>query len=153
MFPWYAKVGGAGSLGLLALRLAAGAAFIYHGLGKMHLPGGWTGWMNGMPNPPPPYLQAAAVVAELGGGISWVLGFLTPLFSVAIACTMATAYAMVHSKDAFVSSSPGEPSFELAAVYFATAICLLLCGPGQLSLDHCLFGRKRSTSLPPYVGR
>jgi putative oxidoreductase len=156
MFPWYAKVGGAGSLGLLALRLAAGAAFIYHGLGKLHLPGGWMGWMNEMPNPPPPYLQAAAVVAELGGGIAWVLGFLTPLFSVAIACTMATAYAMVHypAHHVFVATSPAEHSYELTAVYFATAICLLLCGPGQLSLDHCLFGRRRPTAgLPPYVGR
>jgi putative oxidoreductase len=161
MFPWYAKVGGAGSLGLLVLRLAAGAAFILHGSAKIHDDTGWhfetvTTWMNKMPNPPPPYLQAAAIVAELGGGMAWVLGFLTPLFSFMIACTMATAFAMVHYPhgDAFVSTKPGDPSFELTAVYFATAVCLLLCGPGQLSLDHCLFGRRRSTTgLPPYVGR
>jgi putative oxidoreductase len=160
MFPWYAKVGGAGSLGLLVLRLVAGAAFILHGVAKIQDDKGvWhfeqaTTWMNAMPKPPPPYLQAAAIVAELGGGIAWVLGFLTPLFSIAIACTMATAYAMVHTQDAFVSFRPGDPSFELTAVYFATAICLLLCGPGQLSLDHCLFGRRKSSgSLPPHVGR
>jgi putative oxidoreductase len=154
MFRWYGYVPGAGSVGLLVLRLAAGAAFIIHGWGKIQM--GWMTWMNGMPNPPPNYLQAAAVVAEFGGGIAWILGFLTPLFSLAIACTMATAYAMVHyaAGHVFVASKPDEHSFELAVVYFAVAVCLLLVGPGQLSLDWCLFGRRRAApDLPSYVPR
>jgi putative oxidoreductase len=154
MFRWYGYLPGAASVGLLVLRLAAGAAFILHGWGKIQHP---TDWMNAwFQTPPPPYLQAAAAVAEFGGGIAWILGFLTPLFSLMIACTMATAYALVHHPhgDPFIASGPGQPSFELPAVYFAVAVCLLLVGPGQLSLDYCLFGRRRSPGIqPPYPPR
>lgn len=151
MFRWYGYLPGAGSVGLLVLRLTAGAAFILHGWPKIQ---NATTWMNAFPNAPPPYLQAAAAVAEFGGGIAWIIGFLTPLFSLMIACTMGTAYAMVHFPhgDQFVASGPGQSSFELTAVYFAVAVCLLLVGPGQLSVDYCLFGRRRrpDDELPPY---
>ncbi len=160
MFRWYGNIGGAGSVGLLVLRLVVGAAFIIHGSSKIHDDTGWkfqnaTTWMDKFPSPPPPYLQAAAIVAEFGGGIALVIGFLTPLFCLMIACTMAVAAFMVHipKGDPFVSAK-GGPSFELAAAYFAVAVCLLLVGPGQFSLDYCLFGRRRAASnLPPYAPR
>jgi putative oxidoreductase len=163
MFRWYGYLPGAASVGLLVLRLAAGAALIVHGSSKIYDHGdngGWrfekaTTWMDKFPAPPPPYLQAAAVVAEFGGGIALVLGFLTPLFSLMVACTMATAYALVHYREGHPFVSHGGPSFELSAVYFAVAVCLLLVGPGQLSLDYCLFGRRRrpAADLPPYTPR
>jgi putative oxidoreductase len=160
MFRWYGYLPGAASLGLLVLRLVIGAALIIHGSSKIRDDTGWnfqnaTGWMNKFPSPPPPYLQAAAVVAEFGGGIALVIGFLTPLFCIMIACTMAVAAFTVHIPhgDPFVNIH-GGPSFELAAAYFAVAVCLLLVGPGQLSLDYCLFGRRRTpANLPPYVVR
>ncbi len=147
MFRWYGSIGGAGSLGLLVLRLVAGAALILHGWPKIQNP---TGWMNAMAGPqaPPPYLQAAAAVAEFGGGIAWVLGLLTPLFAFLVACNMGTALAMVHLKapDPFVvMNTPGQPyqpSSELAALYLAIAVALLLVGPGRVSLDYLLFGRR-----------
>jgi putative oxidoreductase len=160
MFRWYGYSGGAGSMGLLVLRLVVGAALTCHGASKIHDETGWkinnaTTWMDKFPSPPPPYLQAAAVVAEFGGGIALVIGFLTPLFSLMIACTMAVAAFTVHipKGDPFVNLK-GGPSFELAAAYFAVAVCLLLVGPGQFSLDYCLFGRRRSAaSVPPYAAR
>jgi putative oxidoreductase len=147
MFRWYGYIGGAGSVGLLVLRLVVGAAFIIHGWPKIQ---NATTWMNGFPGAPPPYLQAAAAVAEFGGGIAWIIGFLTPLFSMMIACTMAVAAFTVHipKGDPFVSTQGGA-SFELAAAYFAVAVCLLLVGPGQFSLDYCLFGRRRTAGNPP----
>jgi putative oxidoreductase len=152
MFRWYGYIGGAGSLGLLILRLAYGAAFCFHGWGKIQDPTGWAG-----PNAPfPPYLLAAAAVAEFGGGIAMILGFLTPLFALGLACTMAVAALKIHIPhgDPFVGTAPGQMSYEPAVVYFAIAVCILLIGPGQLSLDYCLFGRRRSSAgLPPYVGR
>jgi putative oxidoreductase len=151
MFRWYGYTAGAGSVGLLVLRLVVGLAFVFHGWPKIQ---NATTWMNAFPNAPPPYLQAAAAVAEFGGGISLILGFLTPLFSLLIACTMATAYALVHhpAGHAFVTSKPDEHSYELAAVYFAVAVCLLLVGPGQFSVDCCIFGRRASSKgQPPYA--
>ena len=151
MFRWYGNIGGCGSVGLLVLRLVMGAAFLLHGWPKVQ---NATTWMSQMPNPPPPYLQAAAAVAEFGGGVALIIGFLTPLFAFLLACTMATAALMVHipKGDPFVSQ--GGPSWELAAVYFAASVMFLLVGPGQLSLDHCLFGRRRSAAdLPPYANR
>jgi putative oxidoreductase len=155
MFRWYGYIGGAGSVGLLVLRLVAGAAFVIYGWPKIQ---NATTWMNAFPNAPPPYLQAAAAVAEFGGGIAWIAGFLTPLFSLMIACTMATAIAIVHLPDhhPFIAMNiPGQPYvpyFEPATVFLAIAICLLLVGPGQFSIDCCIFGRRTSSKgLPPYA--
>lgn len=155
MFRWYSYIPGAGSVGLLVLRLVVGTAFILHGWPKIQ---NATTWMNGFPDAPPPYLQAAAAVAEFGGGIAWIVGFLTPLFSLMIACTMATGIAIAHlpHHDGFVVVNiPGQPyvpSFEPAATYLAVAICLLLVGPGQFSIDCCIFGRRTaSKGQPPYA--
>src|SRR4051794_28770305 len=73
---------------LLLLRLVAGSAFILHGFTKIQHPFDW------MPGFAPPPMLALAAVAEFGGGILWVLGLLTPLASLGIACTMGTAFYM-----------------------------------------------------------
>jgi putative oxidoreductase len=138
LFPGFP--GGRVGLGLLVVRLVVGAAFILHGWPKIQNP---TGWMP--PEAPiPGFLQAAAAVAEFGGGIAWLLGALTPLFSFLLFCTMGFAAFGVHMAkgDPFVSQ--GGPSYELALVYFAVSVLLLLAGPGQCSVDYCLFGRGRS---------
>src|SRR4051812_20617102 len=91
LFPGFPA--GRVGLGLLLVRLVVGAAFIIHGWGKIQNPAGPTGWMGpGTPG----YLQAVAAVAEFGGGIAWIVGLLTPLFSLLIAGTMVGALAMVH---------------------------------------------------------
>src|SRR5262245_53952422 len=100
-------VGGAGALGLLVLRLVVGAAFILHGWPKVYQNGQFynqngqlvmTTWMNAFAGEkaPPPYLQGAAAVAEFGGGIALIVGFLAPLAAIGIAATMGTALATVH---------------------------------------------------------
>jgi putative oxidoreductase len=134
------EVGCRGSAGLLVLRVVMGAAFIFHGWPKIQ---NATAWMDahgssGMP----PILQAAAAVSEFGGGLALILGLLTPLAALGLACTMAVALGMVHLRmgHSFVAAAPGQPSYELAAVYLAAAILFLLAGPGKLSLDAYLFG-------------
>ena len=124
--------------GLLILRLIAGAGLMQHGWPKIQHAFNW------MPPeaPVPGIFQALAALAEFGGGLALIVGLLTPLAALGIAFTMLAAIGMVHlsAGHPFVNAS-GGPSHELAAVYLATALLLLLAGPGRYSLDALLFRR------------
>ncbi len=127
------------SVGLLILRVVAGLALIFHGYGKITKPFTWMPPESGVPG----ILQGLAALSEFGGGLAWVLGLLTPLASVGIACTMAVAVWMHAGMlgDPFVRSGPGS-SYELASIYLCIAVLLLLSGPGRFSLDRAVFGKK-----------
>jgi len=129
-FPWSAWQ----SVGLLVLRLVVGTAFILHGLPKIQNP---MHWMGDKVNP---VLQLAAAVAEFGGGIALLVGFLTPFAAALIAVDMIFALALVHlpKGDKFVN--PGGGTFELPLVYFALMLGLIATGPGRYSLDAMLWG-------------
>jgi putative oxidoreductase len=83
-----------------------------------------------MPSP----LQALAALSEFGGGLAWVLGLVTPLASAGILSTMSVAvwtHAVVRG-DPFVGMGA---SYELALVYAAIALVLMVFGPGKISFD------------------
>ncbi len=128
-----------GSLAVLLLRLVTGAAFLFHGWSKIHDP---FHWLDKAPRPPPGWLQALAALAEFGGGVGLILGLLTPLCCAGLLCVMGYAlYTHISRGDPFVSK--GGASYELALVYVAIAVVLLLLGPGRYSLDQKLLGRRR----------
>lgn len=130
-------VEGRGAIGLLILRVIIGAAMLAHGWGKIQAPFSW------MPAeaPVPGILQALAAVSEFfGGGLGWLVGFLTPLASLGMLATMTTAIMFhVGRGDPFVGAGA---SYELALVYFGFALLMLLLGPGRYSLDAQLFRRR-----------
>ncbi len=134
---------GRAAWGLLALRLVMGLAFVLHGYSKIQHPFGWMG-----PNAPVAgILQAAAALAEFGGGLALIIGFVTPLAALGQLITMAVALTTVllPAHMPFVGD-PGKPSYEIALVYFAAALLFLLVGPGTLSIDALLFGRQKQTT-------
>lgn len=124
-------------LALLLIRVVVGLAFMLHGWGKIQNPFGWMGPDGFAPGA----FQALAALSEFGGGLAWILGLLTPLASLGIACTMAVAFSThaVLRGDPFVSMT-GGPSYELASVFFCIALLLIAMGPGRLSFDRKLFG-------------
>jgi putative oxidoreductase len=132
-------VGGRGAVGLLIVRLVFGAGIMLHGWQKLNSPNGPFQWMG--EKGPPAFLQGLAVLAEFGGGIAMIVGLLVPLAMLGLACNMLFALCMVHLKmgHPFVATGPG-PSFEPAADYLAVALCLLIAGPGCISLDALIFG-------------
>ena len=133
-------VGGARAVALLFLRLVAGTAFVLHGWPKIQHA---TSWMPAEA-PIPGWLQFLAALSEFGGGIAWILGALTPLFSFGLICTMGFATFLVHVRmgHPFVADpSSHGPSYEAALGYLAIAVVLLLVGPGRLSVDSLLFGK------------
>lgn len=130
---------------LLALRVVAGLAFMVHGWTKIRNPFGWMGPEGFAPG----VFQALAAVSEFGGGLAWILGLLTPLAALGIGSTMVVAFtyhAFVRG-DPFVSAT-GGPAYELASVYFCTALLLIALGPGRFSLDRLLFRSPPATAEP-----
>ncbi|MCK7556065.1 DoxX family protein [Chitinophaga sedimenti] len=129
------------SFALLVLRLVVGVAFLYHGWGKIQTPLSWS-----PPESPlmiPAIFQMLAAVAEFGGGIALILGFITPIAAFGLMVTMGVAIYMhaVIFQQPFVDMK-GGPSFELALVYFAIALLLLVSGPGKFAVDYRLFAPK-----------
>ena len=135
------------SFGLLALRLVVGMAFILHGWPKIQNPLHWMG------DKVSPILQLCSALAEFGGGVALILGFLTPIAAAALTINMAVALLMVHlpQHQPFVGKAPGG-SFELPLVYFVVMIALLATGAGAYSLDAMVFGRRTAQIPQPAYG-
>lgn len=135
-------VGDPGALGLLILRVAAGWGLMLHGYPKLIVATSWMGPTSTIPG----WLQALSTVAEFGGGLALLLGLLTPLVSVGIACNMAVALFTVHfaNRDPFVlPEGMTGASYELALLYLAIAFMFMFVGPGTHSLDNQIFNRGR----------
>jgi len=128
--------------GLLILRLVVGLIVAAHGAQKLFGwwggPGmsGWTGAMTRMRMRPAVAWAWLSALSELGGGLLFALGFLSPLGSMAIAGSMLVAIALVHLAKGFWV---GKGGYEFNLSLLAAAIALALSGPGALSLD-ALFG-------------
>lgn len=130
------------SLGLLIIRVISGLAFIQHGWPKIQSPFTWMGPESNIPG----FFQALGAFAEVGGGLAWILGLLTPLASLGLLCTMTVAmWTHISRGDPWIST--GGPAWELAFAYFTVAALLLLAGPGRFSLDAALF-RRRDADQP-----
>ncbi len=126
-----------GSLSILFLRFVSGAAFMFHGWGKIQHPFSWAPAEAGIPG----FFQFLAALSEFGGGLAWILGLLTPIASFGIGCTMlvATHMHMIVRKDPFVNLTGGS-SYELALIFLTISIVLIALGPGRYSFDKIIFG-------------
>ena len=125
------------AVGLLFLRVVAGYAMAQHGLDKIEKPFNWMGPDAGVPA----ILQALAALSEFGGGLALMFGVLTPLACLAIMSTMfVAAMSQITEGVPFVDR---QRSWELAGLHFVISLALFLTGPGRLSVDYFVFGRKK----------
>ena len=126
----------AASLGLLTLRLALGLLMAgLHGWAKLTKVA--NGDMSFVKNPlgvgEAPSL-VLATFAEFGCSILLVLGLFTRLACIPLIVTMAVAAFLVHGNDPWSAK-------ELAYIYLAGYITLLLTGPGRFSVDALIMKR------------
>lgn len=123
------------SLGLLVLRLWLGLTmFFNHGLDKLTH---FSAMSSKFPNPlgigSAPSL-ALVTFAETAGALLLALGLLTRFAALTLVIDLGVAFIMVHK----AVSGMGE----LAFIYSAGYVALLIAGGGFFSMDKVLFGKK-----------
>lgn len=134
IFPIF-HAGRAGTA-LLILRAFIGIAFLFHGYGKIADLAGFAAEFD-----IPLRLASAAAYTQFVCGLLMIVGLLTPPAALALATTMAVAtFELISRGEPFVS--PHGHSWEAASLYLVAASAVALLGPGRLSLDAILFGRK-----------
>ncbi|MBI1970045.1 DoxX family protein [Candidatus Woesearchaeota archaeon] len=117
-------------IGLIALRLAIGIIFFYHGMQKLrnvHATADGLHWR--------PWRVVFLGLAELFVSITSILGFLTEIAGIVLAVIMLGAlyYKIVVWKIPF--SAHDKIGWEFDLLILAAALALLLVGAGNFSID------------------
>lgn len=114
--------------GLLALRLAVGIVFIYHGWLKLTGMEGVVGMMQGIGLPMPLFFAWLVALVEFIGGIAIILGLFNRIVTALLAIVMVVALLTVHAK------TPFGPGVEFPIVLLGALIALHTVGPGRCAL-------------------
>ena len=118
--------------GLLVLRVAIGCFMLVHGIQKVM---GFAEMADKFPDPIGMGNQLSlimAIGAEVGCSVLLILGLGTRLAAIPLAFTMIVALFVVHASDPWKVK-------ELAAIFLAVYVSLVLTGGGRYSLDHCIW--------------
>ena len=131
----------ASDLARAILRFALGAVFIAHGWQKFFqftIPGA-QGAFGTMGIPAAEIAAPVSACLELVGGAALILGLVTRIVAAALAVQMLAALVLVHLPAGMFVDQGG---MEFVLVLAAGAAALVLVGPGRLSVDRKLFGRR-----------
>lgn len=124
-------------LGLLIIRVVFGLIMIGHGTQKLF---GWfrgpglhtaSGYVASRGFAPAKFWTFTGSVSEAVGGVLFLLGFLSPLGSIAIAAAMLTAIIGFHWPKFWAM----EGGYEHALIMLTAAVAVGIAGPGGYSLD------------------
>ena len=138
------------SLALMMIRIPLGAIFLAHGSQKLlGLFGGHgltaTFKVFEEKMAIPPVFTFLAIIAEFGGGIGVLLGFLTRLSGLGIAAVMAVAIWKVHLVNGFFMNwflTPGKGhGIEYNLALLGMGLALVCKGGGPWSVDRFLWKR------------
>jgi putative oxidoreductase len=121
------------NLALLVLRLWLGLTMLlHHGMDKVY---NFNMYTTKFPDPIGIGVKPGLILvtfAETAGAALLVLGFLTRFGALTLIIDLAVAFFLVHK-----SLQGGE----LAFIYLAGFVALLIAGPGKFSVDKVLFGK------------
>jgi putative oxidoreductase len=131
------------TVALTVLRVILGFLFTAHGWQK------FTEWtiagtqasFSKMGVPAADIMAPAVAVLELAGGVALILGILTRVVAALLVLDMLGALFLVHAPAGVFAANGG---YELVLLLAAAAFALALTGPGRLSVDRALFGRRTS---------
>ena len=121
-------------MAILLLRVFTGALLIHHGFEKLNDINNFAdAFVRPLHLPFPVTLSYLAAASEIVGSWSLIIGLGTRLGAFAILGTMSVA--IYH---ALVTSGFNIYLLELLALYFSSAISIILLGPGKLSADYLI---------------
>jgi putative oxidoreductase len=131
------------TVALTVLRVILGFLFAAHGWQK------FTEWtiagtqasFSKMGVPAADIMAPAVAFLELAGGVALILGILTRVVAALLVLDMLGALFLVHAPAGVFAANGG---YELVLLLAAAAFALALTGPGRLSVDRALFGRRTS---------
>jgi putative oxidoreductase len=126
--------------GLLVLRLCLGLFLAYHGYNKIFGPNGLSGtaaWFASIGFKWPAAQARIAAATEIGAGIMFAAGLVTPLASAGIIGIMIVAIVVAHWKVGFFVFHPGQ-GWEYCATIAIGAASVAMIGPGAWSIDHVI---------------
>ncbi len=123
---------------VLLVRVVFGLSLAYHGYNKFFGPGGLTGtagWFGGVGMRWPRWQARLAATTEVGAGLLFAAGLLTPLAAAGMIGLMTVAIVVVHWKVGFFIFKPDQ-GWEYCAAIATVALAVGTVGPGRWSLDH-----------------
>lgn len=126
------------NFGILVIRVVFGLFLVAHGYNKVFGGGGLAGtagWFASMGMKWPKWQARLAAATEIGAGVLFALGLLTPLAAAGMVSLMIVAIVTVHGKVGFFIFKPGG-GWEYCASIIAAAFAIGAMGAGEWSLDH-----------------
>ena len=127
-------------LGLLILRVVFGVFLAYHGYNKVFGGGGVAGtarWFGAIGMKWPIWQARLAATTEIGAGLLFAAGLITPLAGAGIIGLMIVAIVVAHWKVGFFIFEPDQ-GWEYCASIAVVAFAVSMAGGGRWSLDNAL---------------
>ena len=130
-------------LGLAIIRIVTGIVFAAHGGQKLFVYGfaGVTGAFTQMGVPMPGIMGPFVALLEFFGGLALIIGLLSRLAALGLAFDMIGAILLVHLKGGFFLPA----GYEFALTLLAASLAVAIGGPGALSADTAIAGRRGDT--------
>jgi putative oxidoreductase len=126
------------NLALLLLRVGFGLMMFMHGYNHFFRGGRIAGtgrWFDSLGMKPGRTHAILASTTEIGAGLMFAAGLLTPFAAAGFVGLMTVAIVTVHRHNGFFIIKEG---WEYTSLIALTAVCVSLLGPGEWSLDDAL---------------